>query len=791
MPSTTLLDKLKELEENLKVGKRLLADAFNGIGVAASPNDTLPDTFETFQSYADKIKRLMPGNAMIFEITIPETAVTSMDRAIVIPIYGLNIPEIHDKINALDDTGTTTASTVSLKAETISSSSTNAIEIYTPHYDEWGNIIALESDTTSDEDMIFEEPQFMEEDYGISLLVSDDSNYDYTVDWGDGNSNSFTTKGDESCYHVYTSPGIYQVKIQGIFKRIYTNPNTNQINTTFREKITKVLAWGNTELTDLSNAFNGCRNLSSIPLLDTTNSFENVTNFNSCFYNCSGLQEIPYDSNSGTGLFDGCANVTNYGACFLGCTGFKGEIPPGIFKNSPKVTSFYYVFGGCTNLTGGLPVGMFDYAPEVRDVSYAFYNCNKLTGTIDPNLLANSPNIINAALMFSYCTGLTGEVPEGLFGNCPNITDFRNCFKNCRNITSINPNALKNASANDINFRGMFENCTSLTEIPEGLFDNITGTGNTMERMFARCSGLTTIPATIFQNMHDTNGHYEAMFGNCTGLTCSVPNAPTTTEDASMWEDTSLVKLWYGVFGNCPSMTGLDTLAEECGGTKPRLSTYIPGDIVLADGTIIPSISFNDSSYTAENPVIGVVYDYDSGRAEGNRCLFMALADGALSNPGGNTMQWTTPQSAAVDIPDLPNDTSAQKEEYYGVGTVSSNGKTYTDTVKNFSGFTAENYPAINYCINYATTGKGAGEWYLPDVGDLWAMFIREPLITATFNNKLKNVNGTKYTLRYDTAYWSSREYSSLGSWLLYSNTTNLATTDKWNSYWVRPVSAY
>lgn len=55
-----LRDKLTTTNEQIFAGKKALADALIQVGITAvEPNPNVPDKYETFQSYADKIKRLM------------------------------------------------------------------------------------------------------------------------------------------------------------------------------------------------------------------------------------------------------------------------------------------------------------------------------------------------------------------------------------------------------------------------------------------------------------------------------------------------------------------------------------------------------------------------------------------------------------------------------------------------------------------------------------------------------------------------------------------------------------
>ena len=90
-----LLDKLIETENQLLQGKTAISYALQYVGISAvSPNDNVPDVYETFQSYADKIRRLQPANSMIFEFTIPEGNLTKYKRTIVLPMTGISYDNI-------------------------------------------------------------------------------------------------------------------------------------------------------------------------------------------------------------------------------------------------------------------------------------------------------------------------------------------------------------------------------------------------------------------------------------------------------------------------------------------------------------------------------------------------------------------------------------------------------------------------------------------------------------------------------------------------------------------------
>ncbi len=76
--------------------------------------------------------------------------------------------------------------------------------------------------------------------------------YDYTIDWGDGMSDTNVT-GDIT--HTYATPGIYTIEITGLFPAIFFN------NSGDRRKIIEITSWGNIQWQSMENAFYGCENL--------------------------------------------------------------------------------------------------------------------------------------------------------------------------------------------------------------------------------------------------------------------------------------------------------------------------------------------------------------------------------------------------------------------------------------------------------------------------------------------------------------------------------------------------
>ena len=102
--------------------------------------------------------------------------------------------------------------------------------------------------------------------------------YNYSVDWGDGNIDSGIT-GDAT--HEYAVPGIYTVKIEGVFPRIYFNGVGD------KTKLISIDKWGEIQWSSFEDAFNGCRFM-DIQATDSPD-LSGVTNLDRAFGGCESL----------------------------------------------------------------------------------------------------------------------------------------------------------------------------------------------------------------------------------------------------------------------------------------------------------------------------------------------------------------------------------------------------------------------------------------------------------------------------------------------------------------------
>ena len=147
---------------------------------------------------------------------------------------------------------------------------------------------------------------------------------------------------------VSSSPNIWDLT--------YQNSDWSQLLIS-HTSLLEVIDANSTGVSTVSNMFNNCTSLTSVPLFDTSS----VTNMAAMFNRCSSLTSVP--------LFD-ISSVTNMADMFANCYSLT-SVP---LFNTSSATSMYDMFGNCSSLTS---VPLFDTS-SVTNMNYMFYNCPKV-----------------------------------------------------------------------------------------------------------------------------------------------------------------------------------------------------------------------------------------------------------------------------------------------------------------------------------------------------------------------------------------------------------------------------
>ncbi|MEO9893799.1 BspA family leucine-rich repeat surface protein [Aurantibacter sp.] len=216
-------------------------------------------------------------------------------------------------------------------------------------------------------------------DNQITIPTYPGESYNYTVDWGDGSTDS-NLSGNST--HTYDEPGIYTVRITGDFPRIYFNKISYGSNLGDEEKLISIEHWGENQWTSMDYAFSGCINL-KLNAIDSPN-LSTVFSANYMFYRCYSFNGAPSDSNWDVSKITSMyfmfadsnfnqdistwnvSNVTNMASMFQG-TNFKYDINNWDVSNVRSMASMF------SNSQFNEDISSWDVS-RVQDMNYMFFN---------------------------------------------------------------------------------------------------------------------------------------------------------------------------------------------------------------------------------------------------------------------------------------------------------------------------------------------------------------------------------------------------------------------------------
>ena len=147
--------------------------------------------------------------------------------------------------------------------------------------------------------------------------------YNYTVDWGDGN---ITTGHKGNATHIYAHAGNHTISISGMFTRIFFH------NAVDKDKIISIDQWGTTLWASMYRAFSGCTNLSG-QASDSPN-LSDVSSMNQMFRGASSF-------NQGIGNWD-LANVRSVSGMFFNASSFNQDIGNWDVSNINNMTNLFF-----------------------------------------------------------------------------------------------------------------------------------------------------------------------------------------------------------------------------------------------------------------------------------------------------------------------------------------------------------------------------------------------------------------------------------------------------------------
>lgn len=370
----------------------------------------------------------------------------------------------------------------------------------------------------------------------LVAVFNDDNNYvafscagNYTVDWGDGSVENYSSGIKAEHAYDYSSISAATESVRGyrqVIIQIYPQSGQNLTTVNLQQNHSYYisdgvnLSGGNsileidmyvpncTSLTLSGGAVNSglLRMVEKITIRDTAvtsmsfagltsllsvnlypEATSSITSFASMFFACYSLLSIETLSGpsvtSCSSMFSGCQSLYNVGTIDL-----------------PICTNFSNMFLGCISLT------RIDYInmPATRKfLSDMFNGCSSLKYT--PNGLRVDPNNVNE------------DAISGLFDGCKslkyapilktyNVTSTSRMFANCNSLEYV---PLYDTS-NVTNMTSMFTDCYSLKNVPQFNTAKVTNTW----KMFQECRSLIQIPDINLANTTNIGG----MFTHCNSV---------------------------------------------------------------------------------------------------------------------------------------------------------------------------------------------------------------------------------------------------------------------------------
>lgn len=316
------------------------------------------------------------------------------------------------------------------------------------------------------------------------------TNYNYTVDWGDGSQDTNVT-GDIT--HTYTAQGTYTISISGTFPAIYFN------NTGDRQKIIEILAWGNIEWQTMDAAFYGCTNL-NFDAIDSPD-LSQVTTLSNMFRSASSFNGIINNWD--------ISNVTNISGLFAAANIFNRPLDN---WNTGNVINMAETFSGANSFNE--PLDNWNTA-SVTDMSFMFSAANSFNQNIDN---WNVGNVTNMSGMFRY----TGSFVLPLNNwNVSNVTDMSRMFEGSRFNLPLNNWNVSNVT----NMSGMFSQYSSFNQnINNWDVSSVTN----MSEMFLRATQYNQpMDSWIVSNVTDMSSMFDGF------IATMIFNQPLNSWDVS------------------------------------------------------------------------------------------------------------------------------------------------------------------------------------------------------------------------------------------------------------------
>ena len=230
------------------------------------------------------------------------------------------------------------------------------------------------------------------------------------------------------------------------------------------------------------------------------------------------------------------------------------------------------------------------------------------------------------------------------------------------------------------------------------------------------------------------------------------------------------LKCPFGNAWNCTLINKINSITTQITNLTTKITTLEEKIVTIENSVsssncVIGDILYSDMScnanVVASKTPIGVVFDRANRLA-----IALDMADKRWSDDN-------------FDVPTLSNYSSAS------AAIMDRQGKNHTRVVLEYCKANGKSCPAFEYVNSYKTEGTSAGDWYLPAVGELHAIYGNKDAL----NVALGKIGGTKLGTNH---HWSSSENSYGYAWILNFTSGVVSNYGKHGSdVSVRPVLAF
>jgi surface protein len=231
------------------------------------------------------------------------------------------------------------------------------------------------------------------------IIPTTGTGYNYTVDCNnDGILEATGQTGNYTCN--YGSTGIYTIRINGTFPRIFFNASGDYL------KLVDIVQWGRGTWTSMANAFYGCSNIAAITVTDEP-VLTSVTDMSGMFRNATS--------------FTGNTSMNNW--------------------NTATITNMSNIFD--TAILFNQPLGNWNTA-NVTTMNRAFYN----TSTFNQNIGTwNTSSVTNMDSMFKFSTAFNQNIGAW---NTANVTTMREMFSETDAFNNGGSSAINNWNTGNV-----------------------------------------------------------------------------------------------------------------------------------------------------------------------------------------------------------------------------------------------------------------------------------------------------------------------------------------------------